>query len=109
MIAPRVLTKLNKARNLLEHEFTCPSREDVEDFIDIVSLFIESTKIYFYNVLNEIEYELENSNLFVRLKIIREKPEFLLDVMKGKPFRVNISNDLYYDVVKTYVGTICEY
>lgn len=41
LVAPRVLKRLNKLRNELEHDFVSPSRDDVEDFIDVASLFIE--------------------------------------------------------------------
>lgn len=41
LVAPRVLKRLNKLRNALEHDFVSPSRDEVEDFIDVASLFIE--------------------------------------------------------------------
>lgn len=41
LVAPRVLKRLNKLRNSLEHDFLTPSRDEVEDFIDVASLFIE--------------------------------------------------------------------
>ena len=40
IIAPRVLEKINKTRNLLEHEFKRPCIENVEDACDVVTLFI---------------------------------------------------------------------
>ncbi|WMI68205.1 hypothetical protein [Mangrovimonas sp. YM274] len=43
IIAPRVLKKINKQRNLLEHQFIKPNQESVEDFLDITLLFIAST------------------------------------------------------------------
>lgn len=44
IIAPRVLEKINKTRNKLEHEFKKPNRENVEDGLDIATLFIGYTK-----------------------------------------------------------------
>ncbi|MCD9528070.1 hypothetical protein [Photobacterium carnosum] len=41
LVAPRILKRLNKLRNALEHDFVSPSRDEVEDFIDVASLFIE--------------------------------------------------------------------
>jgi hypothetical protein len=55
VLAPRILTKINNTRNLLEHEFANPNSEQVNDFIDVVALFLESTKIYLENYLNFIE------------------------------------------------------
>ncbi len=48
IIAPRILLKLNKKRNLLEHQFIIPSYEEVEDFIDVASLFIYATDSLVY-------------------------------------------------------------
>ena len=54
LVAPRVLKKINKQRNLLEHQFVKPNRESVEDFIDIVMLFIASTERYSSNFYPQI-------------------------------------------------------
>jgi len=43
IISPRILKKINKKRNLLEHEFVSPSKEAVEDALDISTLFIAYT------------------------------------------------------------------
>jgi hypothetical protein len=64
IIAPRVLNKVNKARNLMEHQYVKPKNEDVEDFLDIVSLFIASTDQYTTSFRNEIHYENEGDNKF---------------------------------------------
>ena len=42
MIAPRIVSKVVKARNYLEHEFKQPEREQVEDAVDIATLFCTS-------------------------------------------------------------------
>ncbi len=44
VIAPRVLRKVNKYRNEMEHAYTCPEHDSVLDFVDIVFLFVEATK-----------------------------------------------------------------
>ena len=44
VIAPRVLGKINKHRNEMEHAYTRPEHEVVMDFVDVVSLFVEATK-----------------------------------------------------------------
>jgi hypothetical protein len=45
VISPRILSKLNDLRNSIEHDYV-PNKEEVEDFIDITSLFISSMKVY---------------------------------------------------------------
>jgi hypothetical protein len=40
IIAPRILRKVDDARNLLEHEYKAPTIQEVEDALDIASLFV---------------------------------------------------------------------
>jgi hypothetical protein len=44
VISPAILTKLNRIRNKVEHDYYFPSQEEAEDYIDIVELFILATK-----------------------------------------------------------------
>jgi hypothetical protein len=41
--APRLLVRLNKIRNEVEHDYVLPGRMDVETFLDVADLFIAST------------------------------------------------------------------
>jgi hypothetical protein len=41
--APKVLSKLNKIRNRIEHDYYCPTVDEANDFIDIVELFLYAT------------------------------------------------------------------
>lgn len=43
LIAPRLLRKLNRLRNLSEHEYYEPNREEVEDAVDVTELFLGAT------------------------------------------------------------------
>lgn len=42
IVAPRIVNKVVKARNYLEHEFKKPELEQVEDAVDIATLFVIS-------------------------------------------------------------------
>jgi len=59
VIAPRVLKKINKQRNLLEHQFIKPEKETVEDFLDIAMLFIASTDQYILRFVDELHLKNE--------------------------------------------------
>lgn len=48
ILSPRILNKINKKRNLLEHEYKNPSIEEVEDALDIAGLFVNYTNKYLY-------------------------------------------------------------
>lgn len=44
VFAPQIIGKVIKTRNYLEHEYKCPTVEQVEDSIDIATLFIELSR-----------------------------------------------------------------
>ena len=70
LIAPRILNKINKQRNLLEHQFIKPTKEQVEDMLDISMLFIASTDRY---VLKFVPYvEIKNARLKNKYSIIMD-------------------------------------
>lgn len=46
IIAPRILSKINRHRNELEHEYVCPNADTVADFVDVALLFVEATKVH---------------------------------------------------------------
>jgi len=43
IVAPRILRRINKTRNLLEHEYRKPDKSKVEDALDVVSMFVAYT------------------------------------------------------------------
>jgi hypothetical protein len=43
IVAPKVLEKLNKIRNRIEHDYYCPTLDEANDFIDVVELFLYAT------------------------------------------------------------------
>lgn len=49
LIAPRIITKVSNLRNLLEHEYKLPSKEQVEDAVDIANLFVFALESSLYN------------------------------------------------------------
>jgi len=40
LLAPRILRNMNRLRNRLEHEFAPPSKRQVEDALDVATLFV---------------------------------------------------------------------
>lgn len=51
IISPRILEKINRKRNLLEHEYRTPEKEQVEDALDVSTLFISYTEKFLFNAL----------------------------------------------------------
>jgi hypothetical protein len=56
LTAPKVLRKLNSIRNLAEHEYYVPNRAEVEDFIDVVELFIYATERFLKHFPTDLEW-----------------------------------------------------
>lgn len=44
VITPKILNKLNKLRNIMEHEYLIPDFDETSDFIDVVELFVSATE-----------------------------------------------------------------
>lgn len=56
VVAPRVLERLNSRRNLVEHEFDVPMKNDVENFVDVVQLFLAATDRWEFRMPVEVDY-----------------------------------------------------
>jgi len=58
VISPNILKKLNKKRNEIEHDYFVPCKDEVEDYIDIVELFLMATKDLLDRFPEDIDWEL---------------------------------------------------
>lgn len=52
VVAPRILRRLNALRNRLEHEFAPPSEAQVEDALDVTTLFVSYAELVHLPALN---------------------------------------------------------
>ncbi|MCQ9041490.1 hypothetical protein H2C98_08315 [Vibrio parahaemolyticus] len=56
IVTPRILTKLNRVRNAVEHSYYTPSADETENFIDVVELFLAATDRAIYQFPLDIEF-----------------------------------------------------
>lgn len=56
VVTPRILKKLNKVRNAVEHEYYIPDDSETEDFVDVVELFLAATDRFIYQFPLEFEF-----------------------------------------------------
>lgn len=56
VIAPKILEKMNKTRNRIEHAYYCPTFDEADDFIDIVELFLYATISFIAFYLSKSEF-----------------------------------------------------
>ena len=81
ILAPRILKKINKIRNLMEHDYIKPKEEQVEDFIDVVALFIASTDKYVSTPWVEVFYSQPKKSI---IAITKDKTFDKLDLKIGQ-------------------------
>jgi len=72
IVAPRILKKINKKRNELEHRYTKPVKDDVSDAIDVAELFLTATNLHMdaimkYEASKDFVIELKREEGFVKL------------------------------------------
>lgn len=65
LLAPTVLRKLVDARNLLEHEYKCPSAEQVEDYLDIAAIFVLGVASQFHPFSDELTVDFSREDKIV--------------------------------------------
>ncbi len=52
IVTPRILNRINHLRNRVEHEFAAPSRQQVEDALDVTMLFLSYAELVHVPSLN---------------------------------------------------------
>jgi hypothetical protein len=56
LTTPKIVQRMNRVRNVTEHEYYFPNRSEAEDFVDVVSLFISATERFLRLFPSEIEW-----------------------------------------------------
>ena len=112
LISPRILDKINKKRNLLEHDYKNPKKEDVEDALDVATLFIAYTEKFLFSAITECSpaSDIEYSHLEVKLNYkegeivfyeLESKNNKLIQNIKKK---VSSDSDEYIAYLKWFIG-----
>lgn len=76
VVTPRILMKLNRVRNAVEHDYYVPTFDETENFIDVVELFIAATERSIYQFPVDIEFLPAKilSNKAPNISLIRLEP-----------------------------------
>lgn len=81
IVGKRILKKLNKLRNTVEHNYYVPEREEAEDYVDIVELFINATNKLMYSFPTKVE--LESTSSFEKIGVTNVSVVLLIEVKTG--------------------------
>ena len=112
IISPEIIKKINKKRNLIEHEYDISSEEDVSDAIGIAELFIESVKPIFIRYYKELVVHDDSTGIGFPciyfdfdykkhlFKVAYEKEEG----SKSEEVEYNHKHQDYLKIVEYYIG-----
>lgn len=112
IIAPRVLSKINSVRNLVEHEFVRPSQEQVEDFYDIVHLFLLSTEKYILNFPHSCHLENDEREEWLSFDYDRKEGFIEFSVHSNddkKVIKIYSSDENYITVYASFIKVALSY
>lgn len=114
IIAPRILNKINKIRNMMEHDFYCPSIIEVQDFADVILLFICYTDKYLLNVKTDCEIEKYLEEEWYRVNFDRENQKIIVEVIGINREKIELeiseqTKNSYIEFLKRYIEIISEF
>ncbi len=123
ILSPSILNKINKKRNLLEHEYKFPRKEEIEDAIDIAELFLNATEKFTTRKVDYFEIYLKDKIIknqnpgmkissHINFEFIEKEAIFnieyikrllTIDSVKTKQFSINSEHPKFMDLLKKYV------
>jgi len=133
VIGPQILKKLNRTRNLVEHEYYIPTEVEVKDLLDVVELFLAATDHFIFSFPEGLEISVShelNKDLpeiicvdmppnkgIIYLLVRPEKPEkkemSINDIDEWRiknSIKIEIKNEVfYYKWVKLIVDNVVYY
>lgn len=87
IISPPILSKVNRRRNLLEHEYRRPTAEEVEDAIGVAQLFISSTDRYLVGGIGRVAFYSDDGDHEIELRLDYEKRVISIEAQRGDETR----------------------
>ena len=106
VVAPAILRKIVRRRNVLEHEYHSPSNDEVEDALDVAELFIVSTDDFLRYEWRDCEFD--RMGLIVTLDTREERIVFERYDLTGKSERIELGSvsadsEQYLDYLKWFM------
>lgn len=102
IITPYILEKINSMRNLLEHEFRKPKREEVETAFDVANLFLYATGRFTRRFPAEFSMEDEDDNLVCVITYDRKEHKITVEDREGKSIEPGEETKEYVDWMKKF-------
>lgn len=123
-IAPRIMKRVSDARNLLEHEYRAPSKQQVEESLNIAALFIGATRRHLdlfehefnvgkedeqideFDFSNELFFHFDEGRHYFRIIACQDVQPNTFGVAKrvlGK-IRIGVNDEIFPEVVRLTVA-----
>jgi hypothetical protein len=67
VVAPKILQRLNRMRNAVEHEYYIPETQETSDFVEVVDLFLSATRPLVFKFPGYLEMSSDNVSYFFRI------------------------------------------
>ncbi len=81
-VAPRIIQRVDQARNLLEHQYKAPSMRKVEEALDLATLFVEACGRNLH--LFEGEFNIGNEDDHISTTVCTFRNELSIDFLDDK-------------------------
>lgn len=103
LVTPRILRKINRLRNLLEHQFIKPEPEQVSDALDTVILFVGYIDALMLNFKTELRAELDEtidqSADFIDIKLDRQSGLLIVNTQNVIDARIVSDSPDYFAII----------
>lgn len=116
VITPRILGKINKDRNLLEHGYLNPSQEVVEDALDVAELFVGYTDRFLTNPFCDASFRNKSETLVVIFELNHLERRFKIneifseikedgskEFIKNNSYSISADSDVYLEYLRFWV------
>lgn len=99
----------------MEHDFYCPGIDEVQDFADVILLFISYTDKYLFETKKECELIDDESQFYCIPEFDRDEQKIIVDVrgsLQGTQtitFEAGNENlELFIEFLRLYINLICQ-
>jgi len=108
LVAPEILTKINRKRNELEHEYKYPESEEVKDALDIGNLFLAYTSKFTERRYLGFGTELRQGELWISFD--EEKKRFEIEILDPPSKHIiDDKDESFLSLLKIYVEFLIKF
>ena len=101
IITPRILTKINRIRNLLEHQYQIPKKQEVMEAYDVAILFLAYTKNFLKKFVSDGGFYTEDDGVYVSFEFQNSGIEIAVDRSK---YSIGTKDTIYDDWISLIIG-----